>query len=364
MKVLIDGVVFENTYQKGIRRYFEEVLSRSGHDFAILLEQTLAGSVPEDWKIIKPIGLPPSRRDLLGRLKYRKQAAERRDKISEYSVFHSSWFRLCPLPGIPTVVTIYDMLSEAMPTQYWGDASADSMAKAEAIKSADAIITISETTKLDLLKLFPDIRAQVYSIPLGADHLLMSAVASVDSRKTGESSSEPYVLFVGDRVGYKNFHVLLEAMCQSEWPDGVRLKVAGSALSSPEYACLHYMGLRDVVDVCGFVSDEGLASLYSNAIAFVFPSLFEGFGLPMLEAQARMAPVVANDMAVFHEVGGDAFLPCDCRIPVAIARAITTVMIPEVRLNLLEAGQRNVQRFSWDDTAQRTFAVWESVARR
>lgn len=364
MNVLIDGFVYENTYQKGIQRYFKEVLGRAGHDFAILLEQKLAASLPDDWKLIEPIGLPPRRRDLLGRSKYRKLARERRRKVAEYAVFHSSWFRLCPVPGIPTVVTIYDMVSEAMPTQYWGDASGHSLVKAEAIKSADAIITISETTKLDLLKLFPDIRAQVHSIPLGADHLPLSVGISTDSRKTRESSGDPYVLFVGDRVGYKNFHVLLEAMRQREWPRGVRLKVAGPAFSYAEITCLRFMGLHDVVDVCGFVSNEGLSALYAAAIAFVFPSLFEGFGLPMLEAQARMTPVVANDMAVFHEVGGDAFLPCDCRDPVAIARAITAVMAPKVRLSLLEAGQRNVQRFSWDDTAQKTFAVWESVARR
>jgi glycosyltransferase involved in cell wall biosynthesis len=139
--------------------------------------------------------------------------------------------------------------------------------------------------------------------------------------------------------------------------------VAGSSFSSAEEDCLRYTGLREAVDVCGLVSNEDLASLYAEAAAFVFPSLFEGFGLPMLEAQARLAPVVANDMAIFHEVGGDAFLPCDCRNPVAIAKAITEVMAPATRSRLLEAGQRNVKRFTWDEMARKTFEVWKSVAR-
>jgi len=363
MKVLVDGVVFENTYQRGIRRYFEEVVARVNHDFSILLEHPLVGSVPEDWSLIQPIGPPPRRRDVRGRWKYQQRAGQRRQTISEYSVFHSSWFRLCPVPGIPTVVTIYDMVSEAMPTQYWGDAAGHSLAKTAAIKAADAIITISETTRRDLLKLFPDIQAEVHAIPLGADHLPLAAGVSAENRKLGGAGGEPYVLFVGDRVGYKNFHVLLEAMPQSEWPNGVRLKVAGPPLSGAEEASLRFMGLRDAVDMCGFVADEGLASLYAEAAAFVFPSLFEGFGLPLLEAQARNSPVVANDMAVFHEVGGDAFLPCDCRNPAAIARAIGEVMVPETRNRLLEAGPRNVQRFTWDETARATAEVWKSVAK-
>lgn len=361
MRVLIDGVVFETTSQKGIRRYFEEVLSRTKEDFSILLQNPLASRVPEAWNLIDPLGSPARRIDLIRRRKYLKRARERAASIARHSVFHSSWFRLCPVPGLPTVVTIYDMVSEAMPTQYWGDAAGHSRAKAEAIKAADAIITISEATKLDLLRLYPEIRAEVHAIPLGADHL---PVLLDDHRQvSARTDTEPYVLFVGDRVGYKNFHCLLEAMRQSEWPRGVRLKVAGPALSSAEEACLRFMGLHGAVDLCGFVTNEGLASLYAEAAAFVFPSLFEGFGLPLLEAQARMAPVVANDMAVFHEVGGDAFLPCDCRNPAAIAKAVEKAMAPAARSRLLEAGQNNVKRFSWDETARRTVEVWKFVAK-
>lgn len=363
MKVLVDGVVFENSFQKGIRRYVHEVLRRSDLDFSLLLQRPLVGTVPAGWNLIEPLGPLAKPMDFLGRWKRRKCFKQRLKSISEHAVFHSTWFRLCPVPGIPTIVTIYDMVSVAMPTRYWGDAAGHFSAKAAAIKAADAIITISETTKQDLLKLFPDIRVEVHAIPLGADHFEISSSNPLQNNFSQGINNESYALFVGDRVGYKNFHSLLEAMCQSEWPRGVRLKVAGPPFSLAEEACLRFMGLQDKVDVCGLVTNDDLAYLYAGATAFVFPSLFEGFGLPLLEAQARHAPVVANDMAIFHEVGGNAFLPCDCRNPALIAKAVSDLTHAGRRESLIQAGLENVKRYTWAETARKTKAVWESVAR-
>jgi glycosyltransferase involved in cell wall biosynthesis len=364
MKVLVDGVVFEHTHQKGIRRYLHEVLSRTKEDFSIILHKPWVGPVPENWDLIQPLGASPeSQWDILQRFRYRENAKKWREKIRSFNVFHSTWFRLAPIPGIPTVVTIYDMVTEAMPTLYWGDAAGDFSAKAAAIKAADAIITISETTKQDLLKLFPDIRVEVHAIPLGADHFEISSRNPLQNNFSQGMNNEGYALFVGDRVGYKNFHSLLEAMCQSEWPRGVRLKVAGPPFSLAEEACLRFMGLQDKVDVCGLVTNDDLACLYAGATAFVFPSLFEGFGLPLLEAQARHAPVIANDMPIFHEVGGNAFLPCDCRNPALIAKAVCDLTNSGRREHLIEAGLENVKRYSWAETARKTISVWESVAR-
>ena len=365
MNVLVDGVVFENTHQKGIRRYLHEVLSRTKEDFSVIMHKPWVGPVPENWDLIQPLGASPeSQWDILQRFRYRENAKKWREKIRSFNVFHSTWFRLAPIPGIPTVVTIYDMVTEAMPTLYWGDAAGDFSAKAAAIKSADAIITISETTKKDLLKLFPDIRAEVYAIPLGADHFeIFSSTPSQENNSHGPNEA-PYALFVGDRVGYKNFHSLLEAMCQSEWPKGVRLKVAGQHFSPAEEACLRLLELEKRVEHCGFVSNEGLADLYAHAAAFVFPSLFEGFGLPILEAQARGAAVVAHDMAVFHEVAGDAFIPCDCRNPSALAGAITKAMEPSIREQLINAGLENVKRYTWAETARKTLAVWNLCSKK
>ena len=364
MNVLVDGVVFENTHQKGIRRYLHEVLSRTNEDFSVIMHKPWVGPVPENWDIIQPLGASPeSQWDILQRFRYRENAKKWREKIRSFNVFHSTWFRLAPIPGIPTVVTIYDMVTEAMPYRYFGDGEGDSLAKTRAIEVADAIITISEATKTDLLKLFPDIRTKVYAIPLGADHFNLAATSSVSKTAADQASGAPYVLFVGDRAGYKNFQALLEAMREMDWPSGVRLKVAGPKFSPVEKACLRLLELEKRVEHCGFVSNEGLADLYAQAAAFVFPSLFEGFGLPILEAQARGTAVVANDMAVFHEVAGDAFIPCDCRNPSALAGAITKAMEPSIREQLINAGLENVKRYTWAETTCRTREVWARVSR-
>lgn len=360
MRVLIDGVVFETTHQKGIRRYFEEVLSRTEEDFSILLENALAGHIPVTWDLIQPLGPPARRIDPIRRRKYVNRAREREARIRSCAIYHATWFRLCPVPGIPTVVTVYDMVSEAMPGLYYGDATGDSTIKRRAIEAADAIITISETTKRDLLKLFPGINVPVYAIPLGADHVSVGQDSAIDG--SGSRGDKPYALFVGDRMAYKNFRTLLDAMRTMEWPADLKLKVAGPPFSPVEYDCLRLLDLEHQVEACGPVPKDELAKLYAKAAVFVFPSLFEGFGLPMLEAQTRGAPVVANDMAVFHEVGGDAFLPCDCRSPVAIAGAVARTLEPATRASLIEAGRRNVGRFSWAETAKRTQQVWRQVA--
>lgn len=363
MKVLVDGVVFENTHQKGIRRYLHEILTRTEEEFSILLHKPLAGPVPENWDIIQPLGASPeSRWDILQRFRYREKAKKWRETIRSFDVFHSTWFRLAPIPGIPTVVTIYDMVTEAMPYRYFGNGEGDSLAKTRAIEVADAIITISEATKTDLLKLFPDIRTKVYAIPLGADHFNLAATSSVSKTVADQANGAPYVLFVGDRVGYKNFQALLEAMREMDWPSGVRLKVAGPKFSPVEEACLRLLELEKRVEHCGFVSNKGLADLYAQAVAFVFPSLFEGFGLPILEAQARGTAVVANDMAVFHEVAGDAFIPCDCRNPALISKAVSDLLNSGSRERLIKAGFENVKRFSWAETARKTQEIWHVCA--
>lgn len=359
MRLLVDGVVFESTHQKGIRRYVQEVLARTEEEFSLLMHKPVAGSVPTDWDVIPPLEpFSASRLGLLSRWRYREKAKGWRRRILSYDVFHSTFYRMCPVPGIPTVVTVYDMVTEAMPYQYWGDAGMDSLMKMNAIAAADAVITISETTKRDLLKLFPNIKAKVHAIPLGADHFDVATAADNVERSGGA----PYALFVGDRVGYKNFQTLLEAMRDGAWPGGVRLKVAGPKFSEAEHACLRFMELEKQVEFCGLVSNEELAVLYADAVAFVFPSLFEGFGLPMLEAQARRAVVVANDMAVFHEVGGDAFIPCDCRNPAAMARGVAEAMAPAMRDRLISRGTQNVKRFTWAEAAKRTQDVYRECA--
>jgi glycosyltransferase involved in cell wall biosynthesis len=362
MKVLADGVVFENNRQKGIRRYMEELLRRVECPFSLLLENPASGDIPDDWNIVGPFGASPaSRMNLLGRWKYRERAKEWRKEIQSHSVFHSSFFRRCPIPGIPSVVVVHDMVCEIMPHLFAADPSPEIFMKREAFEKADAIIAISENTQKDFLLFYPEFEDKISVVKHGADHL--ACAGEIKPSVSRFECLEPFALYVGDRVGYKNFHTLMDAVAGEAWPQGLALWVAGPKFSPAELAAMRYRGLLGRIRHVGLVHDADLDWLYRNSTCFVFPSLFEGFGFPILEAQARSAPVVANDMAIFHEVGGNAFLPCDCRNPTAIAKAVSDLTHAGRREPLIEAGLENVKRYSWAETARKTKAVWESVAR-
>jgi glycosyltransferase involved in cell wall biosynthesis len=335
----------------------DEVLQRATMPFSVLLQGLVVGALPENWPVVGPLGRPLlGRRNTLARWAYRRRVESWRDVMRSHALYHTTWYRPCPVEGIPSVVVVYDMVTEAMPGQYHGSAEEDWRAKRKAVESAAAIITISETTKHHLLRMFPNLECEVTAIPLGADHFERTQIEAHEVRK----QTHPYALFVGDRVGYKNFQCLLEAMLASEWPREVALKVAGKRPTEAELACVRFMGLEGKVEFVGSVPDEELGALYNEAAVFVFPSRFEGFGLPLLEAQARGTPVVATDMEIFREVGGDAFLPCDSKSPSCIATAVASALEPATRDRLIKAGFENVRRFTWDETARKTQDVWQA----
>jgi glycosyltransferase involved in cell wall biosynthesis len=362
MKVLADGLVFENTHQKGIRRYMDELLRRVECPISLFLENPAVGSIPKEWNIIDPLGpSPESPINLVGRCKYRERAKKWRKEIQSHSVFHTSYFRQCPIPRIPSVVVVHDMVCEVMPHLFAKDPSLEISIKREAFEKADAIIAISDNTKKDFLLFYPEFQNKVSVVKHGADHLAFSgARKQIVARFEGQ---EPFALFVGDRVGYKNFHTLMDAVGVETWPQGLALWVAGPKFSSAELAAMRYRGLSERIQHLGLVDEAELDWLYRNTACFIFPSLFEGFGFPILEAQARSSPVLANDMPIFHEVGGNAFLPCDCRNPTLIAKAVSDSLHAGIRERLIEEGLENVKRFTWAESARKTKALWESVAR-
>ena len=144
----------------------------------------------------------------------------------------------------------------------------------------------------------------------------------------GVETEDPYVLFVGDRLGYKNFATLVAAVAERGWPRQVNLKVVGTEFSEPEHRLLHYHGIEAKVIHAGRVTDAELKQLYQRASAFVFPSLCEGFGFPFLEAQHLGVPVLASDIPVFREIGGDSVTFFNPRDPQAIIGAMVKLLEP------------------------------------
>jgi glycosyltransferase involved in cell wall biosynthesis len=357
IRVWFDGLVFENPYQIGIWRVFYEVLSRiAGHaDCTLWLRSEPVQPLPPGVRVIRDRGRwTVNRWDLVGRARRKWANRSPARPPRPPAVFHSTYFTPCPDPAVPAVVTVYDMIAERMYPINGAWAPRDCDVKREAILAARACIAISEAAAADLRLFHPQAADRVRVIPLGADHL---------TRAEPGPAGPPFALFVGARGSYKNFHTVLDALRHPAWPRDLRLHVVGAPLANHEQKLVEVLGLGDRVRPLGRLTDAQLAAAYAAARCFVFPSLLEGFGLPVLEAQVNGCPCVLSDLPVFREVAGDAARFFDPRLGERLAEAVAAADEPETRRRLIDAGRANVRRFSWDRTADQTLAVYEEVAR-
>ncbi len=302
----------------------------------------------------------------IGQLRLAREAAR-----SGLALVHDP-IGVCPLwlTRAARVSTVHDLIPFVMP------ASSTTLDRLiyrhwlpRALPRVDAVLTDSQCSRQDImahLSLPPD---RVHVIPLAAGAsfrpLAPEAVRPVLAR---HGIDGPYLLFVGSQAPRKNLPRLLEAFARlRRWSDRWRLVVVGAGPRPPAAiaAQIHRLGLADGVHVAGRVPEEDLPALYNGADLFVFPSLYEGFGLPVLEAMACGVPVVTADRSSLPEVAGDAALLVDPTDVEAIAAALRRVLADEALAASLRArGLARAATFSWERTARETVAVYESVLGR
>jgi glycosyltransferase involved in cell wall biosynthesis len=262
------------------------------------------------------------------------------------------------------VVTIHDLVwkhaPETMrPVSRWLDANL----MPEAVRLADKVITVSKNTADDLLANMPFSEGKVCSIPLGvavlAQPQLRESMASLGLQA-------PYILFVGTLEPRKNLARLLEAY--SRLPNTLKLSallviVGGKGWGGVDVVTLaNQFGIGDRVRVFGYVSDERLAALYAHALFLAMPSLYEGFGLPLLEAMVRGTPVLTSHCASMPEVAGDAALLVNPHDVESIRKGLAEMLGNEKRREALVAQSKvNAERFSWDRATDETLKVFETA---
>jgi glycosyltransferase involved in cell wall biosynthesis len=229
----------------------------------------------------------------------------------------------------------------------------------------DAVITVSRQSCQDLIKYLPVNPKKINVIPEAASlhfHPLNEAEYLPALERHG--IRRPYILSVGSLEPRKNLLRLLEAYARLE---GSRpsLVIAGARnywKSSPVVETVSRLGLEQHVRFTGYVEDADLPALYSAASLFVFPSLYEGFGLPVLEAMACGTPVVTSSVSSLPEVAGDAALLVDPRDVDAIASAMRRILDDsDLAADLRARGLARAAQFSWERTARETLAVYEKV---
>lgn len=275
-----------------------------------------------------------------------------------------------PLPGRSRkIVTVYDLFFLDDPGRSVREARRVFARNAGAsLAAADGILAISEFTRRSILERFPVPEEKITVAPLGLDPQFAEEVpaAVLEETRRRHGLPERFVLFVGAVEKRKNLMNLLEAMTRVRRAgEPVDLVLAGreGEASAEVAASAERLGLGQAVRILGYLPDTEVRDLYRLARLLVFPSLCEGFGLPLLEAMASGLPAAVSRAGALPEVGGDAAAYFEPEDPADMARVILELLGDGPRRrDFAEKGKRRASGFSWAETARRTLAFYERTA--
>lgn len=286
-------------------------------------------------------------------------------KKQDFDVFHPTYYEpyfLKYLQKKPYVLTVYDMIHELFP-EYFKFRDQTRVWKKGLIENAGMVIAISENTKKDIIK-FTDVDpGRVQVIHLGNPFKHSDEPPQSKTFSDPPVFGKPYLLFVGDRSRYKNFDFFIEScagiLCENE---ELQVVCAGSSLfTAKEKKVLKNLRISDKVHHIR-INETILKHLYKNARAFIFPSLYEGFGLPVLEAFSCGCPAVLSNSSSLPEIGGDGALYFDPTDRESIISALEAVLCYEkYREDLIKKGYGRLKNFSWELTAHKTKKIYESL---
>jgi glycosyltransferase involved in cell wall biosynthesis len=284
-------------------------------------------------------------------------------------LFHSPHYVLPLLCPTRAVVTIHDCIHLLFP-QYLPNRGAVHYAgfmMRSAIRRSALVLTVSEASRADILRFFPEAAAErVLVVPNAIDPAILDDPGEAEQERVRERYQirGRFVLYAGNVKPHKNLERLISAFAAARQHGGledVKLILIGDEVSKQGSLrrTMEAAGLRHDVRFFGFVPDRTLACLYRMASAFAFPSLYEGFGLPPLEAMACGAPVVTSRLSSLPEVVGDAALLVDPYSVDDIASALRRVILDDaLRSELISRGRARARAFSWEQSVERIHAAY------
>jgi glycosyltransferase involved in cell wall biosynthesis len=364
MKIYYDHKIFSMQRFGGISRYVCEVADRvlqheEGMVVGGLFDNAYLPALIQQGRA-KGMHMPHVRKT--GRLRNLANdwALQAAITLGRPNIVHETYFggRFRMPKTSKRVLTVHDMLHEEWP-HYFGPQSKDANWKSHSVRQADGIVCISEATRSALLShAGPDL-PPLRVIHHGYDYRPPSDQAR--ARIHAATGGRPYVLYVGKRHHYKNFSSLLKAYAQSKWALSQLplLCFGGEPYEPDELAPLGAANKTLHVAMAG--DDDLLWAAYAGASAFVYPSLGEGFGMPLLEAFAAGCPVLCSDIPVFREIAGDgaAYFQNEEQL---------LAQLDQLLLNPGDACARQVQataqlaRFSWDKSAEQHLQFYREIA--
>lgn len=367
MNIFFDHQTFSQQRFGGISRYFCELISGINATDEHKAHLSLLWSNNEHLQEYKLSTLPypfPKRNRLLQKSNKLFNIID--CKLGHYDIYHSTYFDNFLSKNIgrrPLVTTFYDMTYERLSHRF-KELSQDTAITEQKRKIAQAsshLIAISHSTKHDMIDILGISPERISVIHLASSFALdLPGIATASTLTTGE----PYLLYVGNRNGYKNFSLFLKASAELLRRYKMMIVCAGGGQFT-----INELALIRSLNITGFVkqlaiTDGILQDLYRRATAFVFPSFYEGFGIPVLEAFSCNCPCVVSDTSSLSEVAGAAALYIDPSNKESITSALEKIITNStLRTDLIQHGRQRLSLFSWQVTVKQTIDLYEKLAK-
>jgi glycosyltransferase involved in cell wall biosynthesis len=366
MKILYDHQIFTQQRYGGISRYFYELVKRfDGTDDSCKVATLFSNNDYYNKDVDRNLKSFFPNNNFRGKDRIMKNINERVSSNNicrgEFDVCHPTYYDdyfIKKLKGKPFVVTFYDMIHEKLSVQF-DELKSDTKIfdhKKRMLENASKVIAISETTKIDIVDIFGVDGNKIDVVYLG--NSLCCSIA-----EQSRIVEEDYILYVGNRGLYKNFNFFVSAISDLILKNNLKLICAGGGNFTPsELNLLQTLSIEKKVIYKNIINDAILANYYRHALFFCFPSLYEGFGIPVLEAFACGCPVLLSSGGSLPEIGGDAALYFDPANEDSILSAANLLLSDEMlRKNLVKKANSRLEMFSWDKTYQEHLKVYESV---
>lgn len=364
--------------------------SGTGRYLAKLIDQTAATT---DLSVLGAVAFPPSTPPPAGRCRLLPTPFDRRHrqlakvwfeqitfpfavKRSGATVAHYPYFAAPLRPTIPTVATVHDLVPILRPEYRRTAAQRLYTTLVErGLRSVRLVITDSQASARDIERCLAVPPERIRVIPLGVDRRFRPLQGVTDNEWASQvlarlGLTEPYILYLGGLDRRKNVAALVRAFARLKRDRDIPelLAIAGTLRPGDSFFYdprpdLERLGMSRSVRLLGPVADDDLRALHARAEAFAFPSRYEGFGLPPLEAMACGTPVVCSMASSLPEVVGDAALLFDPGIEESLVEALWRVLTePDLRRELSRRGIERAAAFTWEKTTRATMAVWQEVS--
>lgn len=372
MNIFFDHQIFSLQGYGGISRYYSELIkginqTEVGRAHLSLLlsnnihleESAIKKRLNTDsWKL-------PRKDKIIYKLNELYSIAQMKTQTSD--IYHPTYYDPYLFSYIksnkPVVITFMDMIHEKFAHKF-PELAADRnvlQQKRDIVKRVDKIIAISQSTKKDLIEILNVDPAKIEVIHLGNS---MPILERDHTECTFDIPDTNYLLYVGSRHIYKNFYVFVRSIAHLLRQYGMKLICGGGGpFDASDYKLFDKLGITGLIDQKP-INDRILSNLYHNAYAFVFPTLYEGFGIPVLEAFACNCPCILSSGGSLPEVAGNAAIYFDPVDEQSIANALQRLLndtTSTLRNQLITMGKQRLELFSWQKTVNETIDLYQSL---